>query len=155
MNHYLTRLTVTLAIQLALASIDAHAQSQPTATPESGRWITQSGNLEIEIAPCGAAWCGTVVRVIADKVMGEAMAPPVVAGVPAPPSPMGKQILFDLQPLAGGGYSGKIYNRGDQQTYHSLVAADGPDQLKLTIYAQVPAQGIVQRWQRAAPAFQP
>lgn len=160
MKHLLTRVTLTLAMQLTLAGFDAQARPQPMATPESGRWITQSGNLEIEIAPCGMTLCGTVVRVMADKVkadktMGAAMAAPADAGLPAPPSPLGKQILFDLQPVDSGGLRGKIYNRGDNKIYNSLVVADGPDQLKLTIYTEVADQGIVQLWQRTAAMEQP
>ena len=40
-----------------------------TAYGQTGRWITASGNLEIEIAPCGQALCGTVVRVLANNSM--------------------------------------------------------------------------------------
>ncbi len=133
MKHVLTRLALALAVQLALAGIEVHAQSQPAPVPEGGRWITQSGNLEIEIARCGMAYCGTVVRVLADRAMRGAEAPPPVPAMPAAPSPLGKQILFDLLPAEGGGFRGKIFNRGDSKIYDSLVVSDGPERLKLTI----------------------
>ena len=34
-----------------------------------GRWLTDNGNLEIEIAPCGAALYGTVTKVLAIRSM--------------------------------------------------------------------------------------
>jgi hypothetical protein len=37
-----------------------------------GRWLTDNGNLEIEIAPRGAALCGTVTKVLANRSMAVA-----------------------------------------------------------------------------------
>jgi uncharacterized protein (DUF2147 family) len=121
------------------------------ASPETGRWITESGNLEVEIASCGDAasnaYCGTITRVIANNAMGQ---PGVQMAASNAPSPLGKRILFDLKPLAGGGWQGHIYNRENNKTYNSQLAAVGGDQLKLTIYEDTPAQGRVQVWRRAA-----
>lgn len=148
MKQLLPRLSATLAIALVLAAAGAHAQSPQAAPPEAGRWITENGNLEVDIASCGAALCGTIVRVISDRMMsGPGSQAPAMA-VPAS-SPLGKKILIDLHPVATGGFQGHIYNRADNKTYNSLMALAGPDQLKLTIYKDTPAKGIVQIWQRA------
>lgn len=136
-----------LALTLVLGPAAAQAQSMP---PEIGRWITESGNLEVDIAPCGAALCATIVRVISSQSMSIATTHTTVTPAPAPASPLGKQILFDLQRVAGGDLQGQIYNRGNNKTYNSLVALAGPNQLKLTIYEDTPAKGKVQLWQRAA-----
>lgn len=128
-------------------------------SPETGRWITESGNLEVEIAACGdaasSAYCGTITRVIANNAMSQGAVPAAVpaatqAATPAGASPIGKRILFDLKPLASGGWQGRIYNRENNKTYNSQLAALGGDQLKLTIYEDTPAQGRVQVWHRAA-----
>ena len=37
-----------------------------------GVWVAQSGNVEVRIAPCGAALCGVVVRVMANNSMSTA-----------------------------------------------------------------------------------
>ncbi len=136
----MNQLISKLALSLILASAGAQAQSP---TPESGRWITESGNLEVEIAACGEALCGTIVRVISSQSMSGAMSAPGAA------SPLGKKILIDLQRVAGG-LQGQIYNRGNNKTYNTLAALSGPNQLKLTIYEDTPASGQVQIWTRAA-----
>jgi uncharacterized protein (DUF2147 family) len=145
----LNKFVLALAATLAVAG---GAQAQP-ASPEAGRWITESGNLEVDVAPCGEAYCGTIVRVIANKSMSnpnQQMAAPAGAA-----SPIGKKILFDLRPLKDGGWQGRIYNRENDKTYNSRLNAVGADQLKLTIYENDPAQGKVQVWRRpAAPMAQ-
>lgn len=135
--------STTLACALVFAATGAQAQSPQ---PEMGRWITQSGNLEVDIAPCGMAVCGTVVRVIANRAMAGRAMPAAAA------SPIGKRILFDLKAVPGGGFQGRIFNRADNKTYNSQLAAESPDQLKLTIYDDNPAKGQVQIWQRAGMA---
>src|SRR5208283_2381066 len=52
-----------------------------------GRWISQSGNVEIQIAPCGSALCGTVVRVMANRSMES------LAASKAPPARVGLRII--------------------------------------------------------------
>jgi uncharacterized protein (DUF2147 family) len=137
-----TAVAIALGLALAAGSVQA---TPPQA--ESGRWITQSGNLEVEIAPCGEARCGTVVRVIDNRAMAGPAAPAATAA--AMPSPLGKQILFGLLPLADGGLQGRIYNRADNKTYNSILKSTGKDELTLTIYQDTPDQGQVQVWQRA------
>lgn len=136
-----TSARLVLAGVLTLAAAGARAQA-----PELGRWITESGNLEVEIAPCGAAHCGTVTRVIANQMMG---GPGAALASANAVSPLGKQILSDLKPLAGGGWRGHIYNRGDNKTYNSELAAIDEEQLKVTIYEDQPAAGRTQVWRRS------
>jgi uncharacterized protein (DUF2147 family) len=152
MKTLLTCLSTALAIPLVLVAASAQVKSPPAALSESGRWITESGNLEVEIASCGAALCGTIVRVISNRSMSGPAAPAPAIAMQAAPSPLGKKILFDLNPVGSGGLRGHIYNRGDNRVYNSLVALAGPDQLKLTIYQHTPANGNVQIWRRAGSA---
>jgi uncharacterized protein (DUF2147 family) len=152
MKYLLTCLSTALAIPLVFVAAGAQVQPPQAGLPESGRWITESGNLEIEIASCGAAFCGTIVRVISNRSMSGPAAPAPAMAVQAAPSPLGKKILFDLNPVGSGGLRGHIYNRGDNKTYNSLVALAGPDQLKLTIYQDTPTDGNVQIWRRAGSA---
>lgn len=133
--------------------VSCWAENAPgSEAPENGHWITESGNLEVEIAPCGESFCGTIVRVIANNAMaggpGTPAAPPPAQGA----SPVGKKILYDLKRTDGKSLQGHIYNRGNDKVYNSLVALVAPDQLKLTIYEDSPAAGKTQIWKRAGAA---
>ncbi|AMP07565.1 DUF2147 domain-containing protein [Collimonas pratensis] len=147
MTNLSQRLLSKLAASCILISTFAQAQqpAQQGTAAESGRWITESGNLEVDIAPCGTDMCGTIVRVIANRSMSN----PTVAMQPTNAgSPLGKKILFDLKPAEQGGWQGHIYNRENDKTYNSLIALIAPDQLKLTVYEDTPAHGKTQVWKR-------
>ena len=126
-----------LLAAILIAASAAHAQP----SPETGRWITESGNLEVEVAPCGEYHCGTIVRVIANN----AMAGP---GAPAAAAAVGSKILFNLRPMEEGGWQGRIYNRATDRTYHSRLQALSDERLKVTIYENDPQQAVVQLWRR-------
>ena len=141
----------TLALTaLLLTTLQAHA-----ADP-AGRWITASGNLEVEIAPCAAAWCGTVTRVIANRSMsreGEAMQPADTR--PA----LGLQLLSGFVPSEHGAdgplqWTGDIYNRENAKTYRCTLALDANGALVVRPYIGLPLFGKTQVWTRA-PTPQP
>jgi thiol-disulfide isomerase/thioredoxin/uncharacterized protein (DUF2147 family) len=146
----------TKQIRAALAACACFALSHAVAqaaepVPEAGRWLTESGALEVEIAPCGKAYCGTVTRVLSNASMAGPGAP---AAGGAAPSPLGKTIIRDLQPLpdkgAGAGWQGWIVNRENGRDYHVRLAALEGDRLQLTIYTKAPGDGRVQVWRRPA-----
>ena len=144
------RLSLCAAVAvLAAASAAPPAFAQP-APQQLGRWITESGNLEVEVAPCGDAFCGTVVRVIANRSMsapGTEMA--AADGRPA----LGMAILRDLRPGEGDGkneWKGEIYNRENGKTYSALVTAPAADQLLIRAYVGLPLLGKTQVWRRIA-----
>lgn len=114
-----------------------------------GRWRTDNGNLEVEIAPCGAAFCGTVVKVLANRSMSGngAMAAADTR------SPLGMTILKDLVSSSAGEWQGEIYNRENAKTYSCRLSLDGPDQLVVRPYVGLPMFGKTLVWARvAAPA---
>jgi uncharacterized protein (DUF2147 family) len=146
---------------LALALATPYALSQPTqATDPRGRWITANGNLEVEVAPCGKALCGTVTQVLGNRSMsrdGAAMAP--VDGRPA----LGMKLLHGFVTKAGGQadappteWNGEIYNRENGKTYSCQMsvstAATAAGELVLHAYVGLPLFGKTQRWQRAPVA---
>lgn len=117
-----------------------------------GRWITESGNLEVEVAPCGDTLCGKVVRVIANRSMsrdGEEMKP-------ADPRPaLGMTLLSELKPSGDGEYKGSIYNRENAKTYSVRLTPAEPAQLLVRGYVGLPLFGKTQVWRRpdaAVPA---
>jgi uncharacterized protein (DUF2147 family) len=132
-------------VLLALAAACA-ASAQPA--PPLGRWITESGNLEVEIAPCAQALCGTVVRVLANRSMerpGEAM----TAADPRPA--LGMTILSDLRAAREGEWKGEIYDRENAKQYSVLLSMAGPDQLAVRAYLGLPVFGKTQVWRRTGP----
>ena len=126
---------------LALAPT-AFAQS---TLPQQGRWLTESGNLEVDIAPCGEAFCGTVVKVLANRSMGN----PGGELVQADPRPvLGMKILSDLRPAGDGELKGEIYNRENAKSYSTALSLAGPNQLVVRSYIGLPIFGKTQVWQR-------
>lgn len=142
----------TLAFCIALLPTLAYA-----AGPEPrGRWLTASGNLEVDIAPCEQALCGTVTRVIANRSMsrpGEQMA--AADDRPA----LGMKLLFDFVPSETEvvepatapvpvEWRGQIYNRENGKTYRCLMSIDATGNLVLRGYVGLPLFGSTQTWQR-------
>jgi uncharacterized protein (DUF2147 family) len=137
------RLLATAAATLAAPL----AFGQPA--PHLGRWVTESGNLEIEIAPCGDAFCGTVVKVLANR----SMAGPGQEMAPADTRPaLGMVILSGLKPVGDGELRGEIYNRENAKSYSASVTPAAPDQLLVRGYVGLPAFGKTQVWRRPAAA---
>jgi len=144
--------TRSLALVLLLCAC-AHSPVFPPAadgTPrEHGRWITASGNLEVDLAPCEdakARLCGTVTRVLANRSMerpGEEMQS--IDGA----SPLGMKILIDFEPAGGGDWEGKIYNRENGKTYSCAMNLQSPDELKLRAYKLMHLFGKTQMWRRS------
>jgi uncharacterized protein (DUF2147 family) len=108
-----------------------------------GRWISQSGNVEIQIAPCGSALCGTVVRVMANRSMES------LAASKAPPARIGLRIISGLAPAGDGQWSGKLFDRENGNTYDCLIAAQGRT-MTVRAYIGLPLFGKSQTWTRAA-----
>lgn len=144
--------------QEAAATQPASATAQPATHPKAplGRWITESGNLEVDIAPCTAdsssatatTLCGKVVRVLANRSMG---APGTdMAAADARPA-LGMTLLSGLRPTDGGReHQGEIYNRENAKTYRAKLTPAEPDQLLVRAYVGLPLFGKTQVWRRAA-----
>jgi uncharacterized protein (DUF2147 family) len=155
-SHTMKSIIVRAAIFAAAAcAVQAHAAGAPAAgapaagapAAESGRWITESGNLEIDIAPCGEALCGTVVRVIANRSMSRPGADMQAADGR---SAIGMQVLSGFMPSGNGEWKGQIYNREDGQTYDCLIELLAPGQLKVRAYKGLPLFGKTQVWRRTS-----
>lgn len=162
------QLILLVALALASASYTARAGDPPgpSAASPLGRWVTASGNLEVEVAPCGEALCGSVVRVLANRSMSRAGGEMKAAD---PRDPMGMQLLIDFLPtefreaqaLGVGGAServptqwkGQIYNRENAKTYRCDMWL-GPDgELMLRGYIGLPWFGSTSAWTRAGVAL--
>ena len=115
-----------------------------------GRWLTDNGNLEVEIGRCGEALCGTVVKVLANRSMsggGEMVAADNR-------SPLGMTVLKDFK-AAGGEWRGEIYNRENAKTYSCRISLSAPDQLTVRPYVGLPLFGKTLTWTRIATEREP
>lgn len=145
------------AFGLAIVASVAAAQA-PSTTDPRGQWITASGNLEVEVAPCGAALCGTVTKVLANRSMSrDGAAMEAVDSRPA----LGMTLLKDFVPAQTGDggaqvsqWTGEIYNRENGKTYRCQMSLQttpaGATELVLHAYVGIPLLGKTQRWQRVA-----
>jgi len=150
---------VLLALGLTLASV--HAAAQPAAADDPrGRWISANGNLEVEVAPCGTALCGTVTQVLANRSMSREGA--AMEAADARPA-LGMTILRDFAPVDSGDaarpateWRGEIYNRENGKTYRCRMTVSTTEQrageLVLHAYVGIPLFGKTQRWSRAVAA---
>lgn len=130
---------------LVCVATSASAQTATTLPPETGLWLTESGNLEVDIAPCGQALCGTVTRVIADRSMSHSDKSMEKA---EGGSPVDTKILTDFVPSEDSKWKGRIYNRENGKTYDCLLSMAAPDQLKVHPYKGLPLFGKTQIWRR-------
>ncbi|MDO9005608.1 MAG: DUF2147 domain-containing protein [Aquabacterium sp.] len=132
---------------LCLSTWAAHA----TTTDPRGRWITASGNLEVDVAPCGeGALCGTATRVLANR----SMSPGVDAMDPVDKRPaLGMTILIDFRPDDDDAsqWHGQIYNRENGKTYRCQMSLGPQGELVLRPYIGLPLFGKTQVWQRVQP----
>jgi uncharacterized protein (DUF2147 family) len=125
----------------------ALAASAWAATPPTGlgHWITETGNYEVEIAPCADKLCGTIVQVLGNRSMRD----PSLEMVPADPRPaLGMKILMDLTPTGDGAWSGSVYNRENGKTYSCVVTLLETGQLKVRGYVGLPLFGQTSIWRR-------
>ncbi|NRF70941.1 DUF2147 domain-containing protein [Aquincola sp. S2] len=143
----------------ALALFLALSASTHAADPR-GRFITASGNLEVDVAPCGEALCGTVSRVLANQSMSS---PGAAMQAADGRDPLGLPILrgfvpaeFDA-PAADGTreprqWRGEVYNRENGKHYAALLSVDERGDLVLRAYVLLPLFGKTQVWTRVAAA---
>ena len=103
-------------IALAAAALMALATAA-LADPLEGTWRTiadENGNSGlIQVAPCGAALCGTLIRAF-DASGAEVSTPNI-----------GRLIISETVAEGGGAYRGKVYSPDRDQTYNSRLQLNG------------------------------
>jgi uncharacterized protein (DUF2147 family) len=129
---------VFLAV-LAMFFFGANADA---ANAPLGRWLTASGNVVIEIAPCGPALCGSIVEVRANHSMEDSR-----MEIKAPRR-LGMKILSGLVPYGDDEWQGHIYNRENGKIYDCLISVLDTGELKVRPYVFVSLIGQTQIWKR-------
>ena len=110
--------------KLTLAAALSLIAGMAFADPAEGLWQTQrndDGNLaHVQIAPCGAKLCGTMVRSFGSD------------NKPIESPNTGKNLVWDMEAAGNGDYrNGQIWDPGSNKTYRSKMELSG-DQLKVS-----------------------
>ena len=106
---------------LALATATA-AQAAPA--PITGRWLTLEGKAIVAVAPCGAAVCGRIAKVLKPRPGG----PAVDANNPDPAQrnrPIEGLVILSGFTADGDRWKGKIYDPESGRTYRSELKVEG------------------------------
>ena len=123
--------------KIAFAAAFGLIAAAASADPIEGLWQTQPDEgafAHVRIAPCGAAFCGTITRTFKDKA--EFQSPNI-----------GKQIVIDMAPQGGGNYRGRVLRPADNKIYNGKATVEG-DRMSL---AGCVAGGLIcksQHWAR-------
>jgi uncharacterized protein (DUF2147 family) len=133
-------------IWLAMTPAFGQSPAPSGAGGPLGRWATHTGNLEVEIAPCGPALCGTVTKVLGNRSMSS-------SGQMAPAdnrTPLGMVILKDFASSGDDAWYGELYSREEARTYSCKITLGGPDQLIVHPYVGLTIFGKTFIWKRVA-----
>ena len=113
-----------------------------------GTWRSAAGTVDVSIAPCGPALCGTIARVVSDR----SMADPSVSIAHAPG--VGIVVLSNFLPSDGASEAssleGYLYNRENRKMYACVMSLESPDRLRIHAYVGVQLLGQTQVWTRIA-----
>jgi uncharacterized protein (DUF2147 family) len=131
------------ALLVACLAACAPAANDPAARERLlGHWLSASGNVEVEIAPCGDKICGTITQVLANRSMsgtGQGMSRADDTGL---------RILSDFTPAGGDQFVGRILNRENGKVYDCELRPGGPDELIVRPYVLISLFGQTQVWHR-------
>lgn len=84
---------------MGLATLSSGALAK---APIEGRWVNPKGSVMVRVAPCGNAYCATVIEANA-----KAKATAKKGGTP---SLVGTQVMRDFQPAGNGLYKGRAFD---------------------------------------------
>lgn len=111
------KLTLALGAVLAICGGAAWAQD-----PVLGTWQTQPDEgafAHVDITPCGAAVCGTIVRSYD------------AGGNPIQSANVGRQIVIDMVPQGGGVYQGSVWRPSNDRIYIGSMTLTDPTHMTL------------------------
>ncbi|RTL55341.1 MAG: DUF2147 domain-containing protein [Bradyrhizobiaceae bacterium] len=125
------RFCAALAVIAATISSVASAQNAGSA---SGVWVTEKGDAQVRVAPCGSALCGKIVS-LRDPIDPRTGKPQVDDKNPNPALAsrpiIGLSLFNSMKPTGPGSWAGLIYNADDGRYYESKVSVSGPTSLRV------------------------
>jgi uncharacterized protein (DUF2147 family) len=111
-------------VRAALLAPAAALLAAAAPAPVTGRWVTQGGQAVVEVAPCGRAVCGRIVRILRPRPGGPAVdANNPDRGLRTRPI-LGLTILSGFT-AAGDRWRGRIYDPESGRTYRSELRRAG------------------------------
>lgn len=135
MKQILTGLILLAAASAAGAAAGAGAQLE-------GRWVNPKGSVIVKVAPCGAAYCGTVVRASAKaKASARSGGTTHLVGTP---------ILSGVSPTGDGAYSGRVFDPKRNIHAPTTIRMVEPNSLEVTGCAIAGLLCKTQRWMRVS-----
>jgi uncharacterized protein (DUF2147 family) len=135
-------------IPLLLAALLIAGHGAAAATDISGRWLTQGGDGVIQIARCGAGYCGRIVG------MSQTHGPDgsILRDNQGRPK-CGLTILRVSAGSDAGKWNGHITNPDDGKVYDSELSVDPQGRLHLRGYVLTPLLGQTQIWTKYSGAI--
>ena len=100
----------------AIAALCLSAGAAAAQDAAVGLWQTQVDDgafAHVQIAPCGAAVCGTIVRTFQD------------GGVEYQSPNIGRQIVINMAPNGDGTYNGQVWRPSNDKIYTGKMQVDG------------------------------
>ena len=107
---------------LGLAAIAVAASAVPAAanTPVAGLWRNPKNTVHVQLQPCGATMCGTVVWA-APKAQAKARK--------AGQKLVGAQLFREFKPIAPNRWQGKVFVPDLNRTFSGTITATGPSRV--------------------------
>ena len=116
----MTRIFASLALILLAATVPVTAAAQAAL---EGEWRNPKGNVVVKLAPCGDAWCGTVV-----DATEKAKATARKGGTP---NLIGTRILSDLRAEGDGRFKGKVFDPKRNIRAPATIKLLGPNAIEV------------------------
>jgi uncharacterized protein (DUF2147 family) len=95
--------------------------------PLVGTWMTEERDSKVRVAPCGKAYCATIVwakkALTDDKNPDPSLRNRGIVGV---------QLTRNMVPDGAGTWTGSIYNPEDGKTYSASMTLKGPNGLQVS-----------------------
>jgi uncharacterized protein (DUF2147 family) len=115
----------TIAGVAAAAALALMASAAFAAEP-SGTWLSTTGQTKVRIAPCGGAWCGTILWVRGPEQNDVNNPDAAKHSKPL----VGSVMIYNMKP-DGDAYKGSLYDYTSGKTYTGKLKANG-DTLELS-----------------------
>ena len=112
------QIVIRTALAALLASVPLAASA---AASIEGRWINPKGNVVVRVAPCGDAYCGTVIKASAHAQES--------ARNGGTPHLIGTQILTGMRPDGDGGFRGRVFDPKRNIHAPATITLDGDNAL--------------------------
>ncbi len=134
MSSKFTRFFAFFAVSTGLLLSAVSAANAQEATSASGVWLTEKGDAQVRVSPCGSALCGKIVG-LRDPIDPQTGKPqrddknpnPALASRPM----IGLSLFNSMRATGPGTWAGLIYNADDGRYYESKVAVLGPSSLRV------------------------